>query len=135
MTDQLFRTIPSAYGPEVYETLPHQKDSATSIAAAEKKGQSAHVDRARVMLAIFMAGEGGMTREELAIRLDMKIQSVCPRVHELVEDGWAKPGRFPDGSAMRRQTSTSSMAEVLVATAEGESWAIAHRRTIEADNG
>jgi hypothetical protein len=67
--------------------LPYQPGSATSRAAAESARFSAAEQRARVADFYRTQAPGGATREEAAIRLGLPIQSICPRVRELIGDG------------------------------------------------
>lgn len=66
--------------------LPFQRSSATSRAAAESMRGTAAEQRARVAT-WYRAQPVGATREEAAIALSLPIQSICPRVRELVGDG------------------------------------------------
>jgi|SRR5579859_6145130 len=87
---------------------PYQKKSATSRAAAKSVEQ--HVTAMQLQILDTLKAEpAGLTREEIADRAGLKIQSVCPRVLEL----WAKG--LVKSTHGRRQTKSGRMAEVWVA--------------------
>lgn len=68
-------------------SLPHNR-TATSHAAAETKQRSGTADSDRNRIAVFLhTCPQGLTRQQLADDLGLQIQSVCPRVHELIEAG------------------------------------------------
>jgi len=69
--------------PRPRRSLPH-RGGVTQIAAAEKIEPHAAKMRAAVFDYIAQCGAAGATRKEIQLALDMKIQTVCPRVDELI---------------------------------------------------
>lgn len=65
---------------------PHNR-SDTSKAAAERIAPEAPTMRAKVLNCIRGAGDRGITRQEIADALPMRIQTVCGRVGELLDSG------------------------------------------------
>ena len=82
---------PSGYG------VPAVR-SRTSIAAAQAIAEMAPTIRGQVYGAIAKAGPLGATREEIAVRTGLKLQTVCGRCHELLkmdlihDSGQTRPG-------------------------------------------
>jgi predicted transcriptional regulator len=68
---------------------PYQRDSATSKQAALEIAPRAGTLRANVLAYLELADQGG-TNDEIARALALKLQSVCPRVNELVKGGFLK---------------------------------------------
>lgn len=62
--------------------------------------------RDQVLAFIRDAGEAGATNEEISTALEMKIQTVCPRVYELRANGQVKD------SGERRMTTAGVRAKV-----------------------
>jgi hypothetical protein len=69
--------------------------------------------RRRVLDAIALAGDRGMTDEELSLSLELRLYTAAPRRHELLEDGWV------EDSQQRRPTTTGSLAVVWKLTPAG----------------
>lgn len=69
--------------------------------------------RRRVLDAIALASERGMTDEELSLELRMRLYTAAPRRNELLNDGWI------EDSGARRPTTTGARATVWVLTAAG----------------
>jgi len=90
--------------------LPPHNSTPTSVAAAEAIKPRAGTKRAAVLDDIRGQGIVGATREEISLRLNIKIQTVCGRVHELVKMS------LIIGNGKTRQTLAKVQAEVLTAT-------------------
>lgn len=94
-------------------TLPYQRHSDTSAAAAEQASERAPTDRERVLLVIRAEKERGLTDEEIELLLGMNPSTVRPRRGELVKLGLVgKSGRT-------RTTRSGAQATVWIATAGG----------------
>ena len=65
----------------------------TSIAAAEAIREMAGTLRCKVFVYIVEQGDRGATRQEIADALEMRIQTVCGRVGELLRMGLIWQGR------------------------------------------
>jgi len=88
---------------------PYQRDSETSREAAEHIEPVAGTLRAQVRRFIERRGAWGATRDEICASLNLTIQSVTPRVNELLRDGHViEPGQ-------RRMTRAGRRAEVVIA--------------------
>lgn len=70
-----------------YPDAPGHRGVTTQIAAADKIAPIAGAMRKRVFDHIEACGPQGATRPEIAAALNMKLQTVCGRVRELVLDG------------------------------------------------
>jgi DNA-binding MarR family transcriptional regulator len=88
-----------------FETLPHNRTS-TSRRAADSMVDHAPTQQARVL--DFIRASNGVTRDEIAEGLNIKIQAVCPRVAALLKANLIH-GRG------ERKTQSGRMAEVLEA--------------------
>ena len=86
---------------------PFQRSSATSRAAAMEARETAGTVRARVRAWVECRGRWGATREEISLGLDLRIQTVCARVDELLREGSV----FRTGAV--RRTVTGRKAEVI----------------------
>lgn len=64
--------------------LPAHNDAPTSREAAERMAGKASAKRAEVRAWVHRCGRRGATRKEIAADLGMLIQTVCPRVDELL---------------------------------------------------
>jgi hypothetical protein len=73
----------------LFDPPPYARDSETSRAAAREIEPHADTMRAAVLEAIRKRGEYGATRAELVTALGMPVNSVTPRVWELVRAGLA----------------------------------------------
>lgn len=82
----------------------------TSRDAAESMRSASAIQRQEVLAFIQRAGSYGVTREEISRGLGIKIQSVTPRVLELL-------GTEVKETDDRRPTYSGRMAKVLVAIA------------------
>ena len=80
-SETLFDVSPPAQGPHV----PYQRCSATSKAAAERIAPHAGAQEQQVLDAIRSARDHGLTRQEIADALVMRLQSVCGRVDSLIK--------------------------------------------------
>lgn len=76
---------------DLYDTPAHtitpaqsRTNSRRAKADARAKVVNATATRQMILSAIEKSGASGMTRDELAVQLGLKIQTVCPRVHELL---------------------------------------------------
>jgi hypothetical protein len=67
--------------------LPHVRGSATSKAAADRMAESAGNLRNKVLTCIADTGAAGMTTDEIEVALDMRHQTISPRVYELAGSG------------------------------------------------
>ena len=76
-----------------------------------KAGTDAHV----VLIAVAQAGQRGLTRDELAVRLNRSLNTFTGRITELVEGGWLRH----DPNAKKRKTRTGKTGKVLVLTDRG----------------
>ena len=88
--------------------LPFQSISKTSRDAAIKARPKAPAHRTAILGYIMGRGTIGATNEEISEALDLKIQTVCPRMKELRESGdlvW---------SGEKRQTRSHSEANVWI---------------------
>ena len=96
------------------QPLPPAGRSRTSIEAAAFIEPAAESLRGKVLAFIRSRGEQGATREEIAIGMQLKIQTVCGRVSELL--GEAKKLKLPkliyQGSETR-PTSSGCRSKVL----------------------
>lgn len=90
----------------------HRDADATEIKAARKQVRHGDI-RERVLRAFVRAGSHGLTRHECAALTNLKLQTVCARVVELVEEGWLAKTK------QTRLTESNSSAGVLVATESG----------------
>lgn len=72
---------------DLFEHYPAHRGVSTQIAAADKITPIAGAMRKRVFEHITTCGPQGATRPEIAAALNMKLQTVCGRVRELVLDG------------------------------------------------
>lgn len=90
-----------------WTSLPYQRSSGTSKAAAVRMVPRAGSIAASVYGYICEQCEHGATREEIQLALKMRIQSVCSAVNGLLRRGLIeKHGE--------RETTTGNAAEVLV---------------------
>lgn len=96
-------------GAHLAPALPFQRASATSRAAAEQGREGAATARERVFEFISGRGERGATRDEAARGLNMRIQTVCGRVNDLMRAGRVLK------TAQTRRTESGCAAEVLIA--------------------
>lgn len=64
---------------------PHNGTPTSIAAAVAQSPAKAETDRTRIMS--FVLTNGGSTRDEIAVGLNMLTQTVCPRVNELVKRG------------------------------------------------
>ena len=87
------------------EPIAHN-GTATSIAAAERIRPDAHTMRALVLEAIAAAGYAGLTRDEVAAKLDMNPNTVRPRCVEL-----RRRGKIIDTDRKRRGCGVMVAAE------------------------
>ena len=78
----------------------------TSIAAAEAITPTAATMRARVLEFVQSRGDKGATNDEIMNALSMRIQTVCPRVNELVTGGYLLD------TLVRRPTQSGRSAKV-----------------------
>ncbi len=92
--------------------VPFQKGSDTSKAAAESMEPYAANQRRRVLRVITEAGIHGATREEITNALGARLQAVCGRCKELLDDGQI----YDSGD--RRRNKSGRYAEILVAFKE-----------------
>jgi hypothetical protein len=88
---------------------PFQRHSETSRQAAIDNYPRTGTQRRAVLEAVSEAGHEGRTREELALGLRFPLNSVLPRVVELLDAGLVVE------TTRTRLTSTGSRAAVLVA--------------------
>lgn len=96
---------------------PFAASSETSRDAAIKKHDRNNSRSQREQILVFIAAQGahGATREEISKHCDMKIQTVCPRVNELL--GKAENFRTPRiviKTGDRRKTESGMTAAVLI---------------------
>jgi hypothetical protein len=91
------------------EPLPPHCGVDTSIAAADSVAEHTPNLRAIVLQAIVAKGTHGATRDELAAELGYIINTILPRVWELM-----KAGRIKE-TEQRRLTRSGRMARLLVA--------------------
>lgn len=82
-------------------------------AAARVRPSRAEADRRRILHLICSRAETGCTRDELVAVLGIEIQTVCPRVDELLTLAHIEQTKT------RRPTRKGVMAFVLIATAAG----------------
>lgn len=87
-------------------SLPHN-GTPTSRAAAESCEPQAGTDRRRVLDYVAGRGSEGATRDEIAAALQLKIQTVCGRVNDLVRQGNLR------ASEQTRPTESGRAAAVL----------------------
>ena len=66
---------------------PFARKSPTSRAAAKRAEAKAPSYRAHILGFMVAKGTQGATNDEIAEALDIAIQAVCPRMHELRADG------------------------------------------------
>ncbi len=92
-------------------TLPFNRGSDTSKAAAEKVRSRAFSDRERLRALLLEAGDDGLTTDEAEVLLDMKHQTCSARMNDL----HSKMGMAVD-SGRRRATRSGCSATVYVAT-------------------
>lgn len=94
--------------PTLFDAIPAHNGTATSAAAA--RAIVPHLGRLQLDVCSFIRerGSDGATRDEIALGLNLKIQSICPRVAELIGR------RLIRESANTRKTSTGRVARVLV---------------------
>jgi hypothetical protein len=104
-----------APGLHLWAPGPQHNGSQTSRAAAERVEGKAPTLRLRVLGYLQQQHITGATHEEIATALQMRLDSVKARVHELGISGHVR------GLAVTRPTSTGSPAMVFVA-AESVSW-------------
>lgn len=100
-----------------FKPVPYRSESPTSEAAAKRAASSPKLgsDRRRVYDAILAAGAHGRTRQELADRLGMKIQTVCARVNDLMR---CEPPLVVGTKARRCAPGQTSAGGVVVAVKE-----------------
>lgn len=96
--------------PQFEETLPYQKHSATSAAAAREARPNAGTLRAIVLGELERRGPRGATDDELQDALGMNPSTQRPRRVELVERGLVRD------SGDTRKTKSGRSATVWVAT-------------------
>ena len=87
---------------------PAHNRTATSRAAADRVRPNAATMRAKVLTCVEAAGEPGITRQEIADELGMRLQTVCGRANELLRSGdvYELTDRRRDGrKILRRSTS------------------------------
>jgi hypothetical protein len=98
-------------------TPPYQRTSSTSRRAAMALVTEGRLLDKREQVRRFIAerGDYGATREEVALGMGLRIQSVCGRVAELLEH---IPGEPPalQRTDRERKTTSGRNAEVLIAT-------------------
>jgi hypothetical protein len=92
----------------------------TSAAAAVGALPRSGTQRARVYEAIRTAGPGGLTDQEIAVRLAMAENSVRPRRLELSDPPRQDLPRLIVDSGRRRQTSAGKLAAVWIAIEHAE---------------
>ena len=99
-------------GPEQYP-LPIGK-SPTSVEAHERIVPDKHTLRGMVYEALQRADSTGMTRHELTIHLELPIQTICPRVWELLNREVAgELAPLIEEGPDKRKTSSGRWAYVL----------------------
>jgi hypothetical protein len=108
VTDQASLFEGASPDPDRNRLGPFQRDSETSREAALDNYPRSGTQRRRVLDAIVTADDG-YTREELSVDLHLPLNSVHPRVVELVNAGLVV------ASSKTRTTSTGSRAAVLMA--------------------
>jgi hypothetical protein len=107
------RTLPRRRPHE--NQLGHfQRHSETSRKAAIDNYPRSGTQRWKVLTAIVGQGGVGFTRDELAAALGLAINSILPRVKELLDGEWIVE------TERERTTRQGSAASVLVATEKGE---------------
>lgn len=99
------------------EGLSRRDHQATAKAAAREILPWSGEQRERVWVAVWRAGDDGMTRHELIDQLEISQSSCHPRVRELVLGGWIEAD--PTGRT-RENKSSGRQAEVLVTTPKTE---------------
>ena len=94
--------------PTLFDQFPAHNGTGTSIAAA--RSIVPHLNRLQLDVCSFVKDRGGdgATRDEIASGLGLKIQSICPRVAELIGRQLLRE------SANTRKTSAGRVARVLV---------------------
>jgi transcription initiation factor IIE alpha subunit len=95
------------------DTLPYQRHSETSAAAADQAAGRAPTDRERVLLVIRSEKERGLIDEEIERLLNMNPSTVRPRRGELVKLG------LVCNSGRTRDTRSGAKATVWIATTSG----------------
>ena len=104
--------------------LPFQRGSATSRAAAMAAVSTAQTARAKVLHFVESRGEWGATRDEIARGLEIKIQTVCARVDDLLRLGFIRR------TTETRKTDTGRAAEVILgALRDARSMELSNRPT------
>lgn len=91
-----------------YPTRPGYKERTTSKDAADAVESGSSILRERAFNALCIAGEDGLTADEVASRLDESVLAIRPRITELSK---ANPPRIvPTGA--RRKNESNLMAKV-----------------------
>lgn len=93
--------------------ITHRNPTKTEAKAAVNMRPRSGTRRMTVLKFIVTAGFTGATRQEIADGTGLPIQSVCGRVHELIE------GELVRRTERERIASTGSAQEVLMATPRG----------------
>lgn len=75
--------------PPVLRTAPYQKSSRTSREQAARVRPKAGTQRARVLVYLHSSSTG-LTMHQISDALRIPLSSVCARLSELREGGWAK---------------------------------------------
>jgi len=91
-----------------YPERKPRRVKATSLAARDSMRERQPINNDRVLA--YIKGQGGATRDAISEGLDMKIQSVCPAVVELMKRGLIEETKD------RRLTRSGRNAYVLRAT-------------------
>lgn len=95
--------------PCLFEPPAHRKGPETSRTAAKRIAGHSADQRAKVFACVAEAGAEGRTADEVSELLEMRAQSVTPRIHELLKLGVLRD------SGQRRPTSSGRPARVLQA--------------------
>jgi hypothetical protein len=98
---------------------PYRKtDPDTSKRAAYDNAPRSGSQRHRVLLALSIACEKGLTRDEVSEALELPDSSADGRIWELIQGAWA------EDTEDERVTRHGSMAKVVVLTDKGIAWAM-----------
>ena len=98
--------------PAVIDPCPGKSDTSRE-AAARVSATTAARDRLRILHLAASRGDDGLTRDEISATLGISIQTVCPRVNELLALGHVAR------TSLRRPTRTGSQASVIAITPAG----------------
>ena len=92
------------------EDLPAHNGTETSQAAAVRmRGKPQEIQQEKILAFLRRQGEHGATRQEIERATDIDLNSVNPRVRELIGDGRVKE------TQRKRPTRSDSPAKVVVA--------------------